>query len=154
MLHFNLVYKFKCNICNDIYYGKTKRYFKVRVYEHLGIIPLTGKKVKSPGESVNFIIFSMWVITKVLMILKPLSKSLLNLDPRSESRFWLCVMIHIWIDMLSPPSLWNFFHNNLQFSLVILIIVVTILIIWPFDHYIYINWPFSVLNILILNLSE
>ena len=154
MLHFNLVCKFKCNICNDIYYGKTKCYFRVRVCEYLGIIPLTGKKVKSPNESVNFIIFSIRVIAKVLMILKPLSKSLLNLDLRSESRFWLCVMIHIWIDMLSPPSLWNFFHNNLQFSFIILIIIVTILIIWPFDHHIYINWPFSVLNILILNLSE
>ena len=30
MLHSNLVYKFKCNIYNDIYYGKTKLHFKVR----------------------------------------------------------------------------------------------------------------------------
>ena len=48
MLHSTLVYKFKCNICNDIYYGKTKRHFKVRACEHLGITPLTGKKVKKP----------------------------------------------------------------------------------------------------------
>ena len=34
MLHSNLVYKFKCNICNDIYYGKTKYHFKVRACEH------------------------------------------------------------------------------------------------------------------------
>ena len=47
MLHSNLVYKFKCNICNDIYYGKTKRHFKVRACEHLGIKPLIRKKVKS-----------------------------------------------------------------------------------------------------------
>ena len=51
MLHPNLVYKFRCNICNDIYYGKTKRHFKVRACEHLGITPLTGKKVISPKES-------------------------------------------------------------------------------------------------------
>ena len=50
MLHSNLVYKFKCNICNDIY-GKTKHHFKVRACEHLGITPLTGKKVKIPKES-------------------------------------------------------------------------------------------------------
>ena len=54
MFHSNLVYKFKCNICNDICYGKTKRYFKVRACEHLGITSLMGKKVKSPKESVVF----------------------------------------------------------------------------------------------------
>ena len=46
MLHSNLVYKFKYNICDDIYYGKTKRHFKVRACEHLGITPLTWKKPK------------------------------------------------------------------------------------------------------------
>ena len=51
MLHSNLIHKFKCNICHDIYYGKTKRHFKVRACEHLTITPLTGKKVKSPKES-------------------------------------------------------------------------------------------------------
>ena len=50
----NLVYKFKCNIYNDIYYGKTKCHFKVRACKHLGITPLTGKKVKSPKESAAF----------------------------------------------------------------------------------------------------
>ena len=54
MLHSNLVYKFKCNICNNIYYGKTKRHVKVRACEHLGIMLLTEKKVKSPKESVVF----------------------------------------------------------------------------------------------------
>ena len=54
MLHSNLVYKFKCNICNDIYYGETKRHFKARPSEHLGITPLTGNKVKSPKESAVF----------------------------------------------------------------------------------------------------
>ena len=37
-----------CNICNGIYYGKAKRHLKVRACEHLGITPLTRKKVKSP----------------------------------------------------------------------------------------------------------
>ena len=40
MLHSNLVNKFKCNVCSDIYYGKTKDIFKVRACEHLGITPL------------------------------------------------------------------------------------------------------------------
>ena len=53
-LHSNLVYKFNCNICNDIYHGKTKRHFKVRTFKHLVITPLTGKKVKNPKESALF----------------------------------------------------------------------------------------------------
>ena len=48
MLHSNLVYKFKCNICNDIYYGKTKYHFKVRACEHF-TFHITRKKVKSPA---------------------------------------------------------------------------------------------------------
>ena len=48
MFRSNLVYKFKCNICNDIYYGKTIRHFPVRACEHLGITPLTEKKTESP----------------------------------------------------------------------------------------------------------
>ena len=54
MLHSNLVYKFSCNICDDIHYGKTKRHFKVRACEHVGITPLTEEKVKSPKESTEF----------------------------------------------------------------------------------------------------
>ena len=50
----DLVYKSKCNICNDIYCDKTKRHFKVRVCKHLGIPPLIGKKEKSPKESAVF----------------------------------------------------------------------------------------------------
>ena len=38
-----IVYKFQCGSCNATYYGKTKRHFKVRMCEHLGISALTGK---------------------------------------------------------------------------------------------------------------
>ena len=31
-----LVYKFKCNICNDVYVGGTKRHLLLRQYEDLG----------------------------------------------------------------------------------------------------------------------
>ena len=54
MLCSNLVHKFKCSICNDIYYGKTIRHFKVRACEHFGITPITRKKVKNPKESAVF----------------------------------------------------------------------------------------------------
>ena len=36
---------------NATYYGKTKRHFKVRMCEHLGISALTGKRVKGDDDS-------------------------------------------------------------------------------------------------------
>ena len=41
-----VIYKFKCNICNDVYIGETKRHFFVREYEHLGKSILTEKNLK------------------------------------------------------------------------------------------------------------
>ena len=42
----NFVCKFKCRSCKDSFYGKTYRYMKVRVWEHQGVSPWTGKRVK------------------------------------------------------------------------------------------------------------
>ena len=51
-LQSGLVYRFKCSGCNATYYGKTKRHFKVRMCEHLGISHLTGKKrTLQPGQT-------------------------------------------------------------------------------------------------------
>ena len=46
-----IVYKFQCGSCNATYYGKTKRHFKVRMCEQLGIYALTGKRVKGDDDS-------------------------------------------------------------------------------------------------------
>ena len=54
MLQLNLVDKFKCNICNDIYYGKTKWHLRVRAYENLGITSLTVEKGKNPKRKCSF----------------------------------------------------------------------------------------------------
>ena len=51
VLHSGIVYKFQCGSCNASYYGKTKRYFKVRMCEHLGISALTGKRVKRDDDA-------------------------------------------------------------------------------------------------------
>ena len=52
LLQSGLVYRFKCSGCNATYYGKTKRHFKVRMCEHLGISHLTGKrKTPQAGQS-------------------------------------------------------------------------------------------------------
>ena len=51
MLHSYRDYQFTCNICNDIYHRRNKRQFKFRACEYLGMVPLTGKKVKITKES-------------------------------------------------------------------------------------------------------
>ena len=50
-LRSGIVYKFKCGGCNATYYGKTKRHFKVRMCEHLGVSALNGKRVKGNNHS-------------------------------------------------------------------------------------------------------
>ena len=40
------IYKFSCGSCNASYIGKTFRHMKVRVSEHMGVSPRTGKVVK------------------------------------------------------------------------------------------------------------
>ena len=47
-----IVYSFKCDSCNAIYYGKTKRHFYVRAAEHMGISHLTNKRLKNVMQSV------------------------------------------------------------------------------------------------------
>ena len=39
-----ILYKFSCGGCNSTYLGKSKRHYLVRVFEHLGMSLLTGKK--------------------------------------------------------------------------------------------------------------
>ena len=46
-----VVYKFQCGSCNASYYVKTDRHLKVRSGQHIGISPLTFKKVKPSAES-------------------------------------------------------------------------------------------------------
>ena len=46
-----LVYNFKCNSCNAEYIGKTKRHYRTRTLEHIGVSPLTGKCVKNNSQT-------------------------------------------------------------------------------------------------------
>ena len=50
-LRSHLTYKFSCSCCNATYYGETERLLFVRASEHLGITPLTQKRVKNPKKS-------------------------------------------------------------------------------------------------------
>ena len=46
-----VLYKYTCGRCNSSYYGETDRNLKVRSGEHIGISPLTFRKVKPSKES-------------------------------------------------------------------------------------------------------
>ena len=42
-----VVYKYRCDRCNSVYIGKTKRYWGKRLEEHLSVSALTGKPMKT-----------------------------------------------------------------------------------------------------------
>ena len=47
-----VVYKSKCWLCNEFYYGECVRHWNVRIGEHIGISPLTQKQVNPKNSSV------------------------------------------------------------------------------------------------------
>ena len=46
-----VVYKFQCGLCNESYYGECVRHLAVRSGEHIGISPLTNKRVQPRKDS-------------------------------------------------------------------------------------------------------
>ena len=46
-----VVYKFQYGLCNESYYGESIRHLDIRSGEHIGVSPLTGKKVKPSNNS-------------------------------------------------------------------------------------------------------
>ena len=46
-----VVYKFQCGLCSKSYYCESIRHLDIRSGEHIGVSPLTGKKVKSLNNS-------------------------------------------------------------------------------------------------------
>ena len=51
VLRCGIVYKFNCNVCSATYYSKTKRPFKSRICEELGVWAVTAKRVKGGNNS-------------------------------------------------------------------------------------------------------
>ena len=46
-----VVYKFQCGLCNESYYGECVRHNAVRSSEHIGISPLTNKRIQPRIDS-------------------------------------------------------------------------------------------------------
>ena len=46
-----VVYKFQCGLCNESYYEECVRHLAVRNGEHIGISPLTNKRVQPRKDS-------------------------------------------------------------------------------------------------------
>ena len=44
-------YKFQCDLCNESYDGESIRHLDIRSEEHIGVLTLTGKKVKPSNNS-------------------------------------------------------------------------------------------------------
>ena len=54
-----ILYKFTCSSCNSAYVGKTKWHFLVRMFEHLGISPTTGKNYTfNPKNNNNTVVLN------------------------------------------------------------------------------------------------
>ena len=51
ILRSGVVYKFQCGLCNESYYGECVRHLAVRSGEHIGISPLTSKRVQPRKDS-------------------------------------------------------------------------------------------------------
>ena len=50
-LQASIVYKYECHDCNAMYLGKSKRQFRVRIFEHLGRSIRTNRPLGSPSFS-------------------------------------------------------------------------------------------------------
>ena len=55
----NIVYRYKCGMCNSMYIGETSRHYTTRVAEHMGVSPRTG----APMAKVNSNIYSHFIET-------------------------------------------------------------------------------------------
>lgn len=45
------VYKFPCRLCNESYYGESFRHLDIWSREHISVLPLTEKKIKTSNNS-------------------------------------------------------------------------------------------------------
>ena len=58
-----VIYKFQYGLCSESYYGECVRHLNVRIGEHIGISPLTKKKVKPKGSAVMLLAIIGYFVT-------------------------------------------------------------------------------------------
>ena len=102
----NLVYKFSCSSCNATYYGKTQRHLNIRASEHLGLTPLTGKRVKNPKEPA--------IIDDILEQGHDANFRDFTILRRETNGFKLLIKESLLISRNSPPLNKNIFSTPLE----------------------------------------
>ena len=75
------VYKFQCGLCNEARYGESIRHLNIRSGEHIGVSPLTGKKV-------NYQITVLFVIIYSAVIFLPSFDNFSILAHENKSIYW------------------------------------------------------------------
>ena len=83
-LRSNVVYKFSFGRCNATYYGETCRHLNIRVGEHSGVSPLTGKKSKAKTTTAIKDYMLFWHHVVSLEDFKILASSIKNFTLRSK----------------------------------------------------------------------
>ena len=61
-----VVYKFQCSLCNESYYGKSNRHLDIRPEKHIGVSPLTEKRLNHQIMVLFVIIYSSFDYFSVL----------------------------------------------------------------------------------------
>ena len=102
----NLVYKFSCSSCNATYYSKTQRHLKIRASEHLGLTPLTGKRVKNTKKSA--------IIDHILEQGHDADFSDFTILTRETNGFKLLIKESLLISRDNPPLNKNIFSTPLE----------------------------------------
>ena len=51
LMRSRIIYKYSCQYCRALYFGQMSRHFHTRISEHMGISPLTGKKLATNSYS-------------------------------------------------------------------------------------------------------
>ena len=117
-LPFNLVsgviHKYTCGRCNSSYYGETDRHLKVRSAEHIGISPLTVRKVK-PSKRLQFVTnFLIAIISHPLMSLPPWHTDIISIFFKSKK---VCLLSVIGLSSIRILVLLNCFFLTITRTL-------------------------------------
>ena len=89
-LQSKVIYSYKCQGCNSLYIGKTKRHFQIRMCEHQGVSFRNGKRLNVPSASA--------ICDHCFECLHPFDINNFKIIDKAESEYVLNVKesIYIW----------------------------------------------------------